>query len=134
MPRTSLRKKQAVSYNEDRDDDEMPKPTMAKAVAVASKIVEKANGTVSKTAVSKVVSTKTSTKRKAEPEAESAAPAPAPAAKVTKKRKTKAKDEDETPLANRTAVSELKPAMHIGAHVSAAGGTYISSPAVFASY
>ncbi|RFN42576.1 ap endonuclease 1 [Fusarium flagelliforme] len=122
MPRTSLRKKQAVSYNEDRDDDEMPKPTIAKAVAAASKIVEKANGTVSKVAVSKAVSTKTSTKRKAEPEAESAAPAPAPAAKATKKRKTKAKDEDATPLANRTAVSELKPAMHIGAHVSAAGG------------
>ena len=133
MPRTSLRKKQAVSYNEDRDDDEMPKPTMAKAVAAASKIVEKANGTVSKAAT-----TKASTKRKAEPEAESAAsapaPAPAPAAKVTKKRKTKAKDEDATPLANRTAVSELKPAMHIGAHVSAAGGAYIASPAVFVSY
>ena len=123
MPRTSLRKKQAVSYNEDRDDDEMPKPTMAKAVAAASKIVEKA-------AVSKVATTKASTKRKAEPEAENAAPAPA--AKVTKKRKTKAKDEDATPLANRTAVSELKPAMHIGAHVSAAGGIYISTPAVFA--
>ena len=130
MPRTSLRKKQAVSYNEDRDDDEMPKPTMAKTVAAASKIVEKANGTVSKAAVSKVATTKASTKRKAEPEAEDAAPAPA--AKVTKKRKTKAKDEDATPLANRTAVSELKPAMHIGAHVSAAGGIYISTPAVFA--
>ncbi|KAM0437425.1 hypothetical protein ACHAPT_001787 [Fusarium lateritium] len=109
MARTSLRKRQAVSYNEDHDDDEMPKVT--KAVGAASKAVEKTKSLVSKTV----------TKRKAEPEPEIDAPA-APAAKVTKKRKTKAKEEDATPLADRTAISSLKPAMHIGAHVSAAGG------------
>lgn len=52
-----------------------------------------------------------------------------------KKRKTaKAKDEDMAPLAQRTAVSSLKKAMFIGAHVSAAGGksfglTLMRSPA-----
>ncbi|KAI8683835.1 AP-endonuc-2 domain-containing protein [Fusarium keratoplasticum] len=107
MARTSLRKRQAVSYNEDDNDDEMPKVT--KAVAAAGKAIEKTKGAVAKAV----------TKRKAEPEPE--IDAPAPAAKVTKKRKTK-KEEDSTPLADRTAVSSLKPAMHIGAHVSAAGG------------
>ncbi|KAH7274642.1 xylose isomerase-like protein [Fusarium solani] len=107
MARTSLRKRQAVSYNEDDNDDEMPKVT--KAVAAAGKAIEKTKGAISKAA----------TKRKAEPEPE--IDAPAPAAKVTKKRRTK-KEEDSTPLADRMAVSSLKPAMHIGAHVSAAGG------------
>lgn len=108
MARTSLRKRQAVSYNEDDNDDEMPKVT--KAVAAAGKAIDKTKGTIAKAV----------TKRKAEPEPE--IDAPAPAAKVTKKRKTK-KEEDSTPLADRTAVSSLKPAMHIGAHVSAAGGS-----------
>lgn len=106
MARTSLRKRQAVSYNEDDNDDEMPKVT--KAVAAAGKAIDKTKGAIAKAV----------TKRKAEPEPE--IDAPAPAAKVTKKRKTK--KEDSTPLADRTAVSSLKPAMHIGAHVSAAGG------------
>jgi AP endonuclease-1 len=131
MPRTSLRKKQAVSYNEDHNNDEMPKAKVARAVTTASKIVENTNGAVPKAVSSKVVSAKTVTKRKAEPEAEpdsaAPAPAPAPAVKTAKKRKTKAKDEDATPLMHRTAVSTLKPAMHIGAHVSAAGGTYTLS-------
>lgn len=40
-----------------------------------------------------------------------------------KKRKTKKdKEDDMAPLAERTAVSSLKKAMYIGAHVSAAGG------------
>ncbi|KAI1345226.1 xylose isomerase-like protein [Xylariaceae sp. FL0016] len=44
--------------------------------------------------------------------------------KAAKKRKTKGKGkaEDEMPLAERTAISSLKKAMHIGAHVSSAGG------------
>ncbi|KXH51477.1 apurinic endonuclease [Colletotrichum simmondsii] len=47
--------------------------------------------------------------------------------KPAKKRKTtvakgKAKKEDDMPLADRTAVSSLKRAMYIGAHVSGAGG------------
>ena len=112
MARTSLRKRQAVSYNEDDNDDEMPKVT--KAVAAAGKAIEKTKGAISKAA----------TKRKAEPEPE--IDAPAPAAKVTKKRRTK-KEQDSTPLADRTAVSSLKPAMHIGAHVSAAGGSQSDS-------
>jgi AP endonuclease-1 len=45
--------------------------------------------------------------------------------KTTKKRKTKEeKDREAMPLAARTAVTSLKHAMHIGAHVSAAGGEY----------
>lgn len=44
---------------------------------------------------------------------------------VIKRRKTKAERESEAmPLALRTAVRSLKHAMHIGAHVSAAGGQY----------
>ncbi|KAF5612345.1 AP endonuclease 1 [Fusarium tjaetaba] len=118
MARTSLRKRQAVSYNEDPDDHEMPQVT--KAVAAATKVVQKTKGAVTKTATAKAASVKTVTKRKASPEPEIASPAPA--AKTTKKRKTKAKDEDAKPLADRTDVSSLQPTMNIGAHVSAAGG------------
>lgn len=43
--------------------------------------------------------------------------------KVTKKRKTKEEKEAEAmPIATRTAIGSLKHAMHIGAHVSGAGG------------
>ncbi|KAH7136618.1 apurinic endonuclease [Dactylonectria macrodidyma] len=107
MARSSPRKRQVVSYNEDRsDNDEDVKPK----TAAARKATNKPSGTKSKPAV----------KRKAEPESEDEAPAPAP--KTAKKRKTKAKDEDAMPLADRTAVPSLKKAMYIGAHVSAAGG------------
>ncbi|KAF4498725.1 AP endonuclease 1 [Fusarium agapanthi] len=112
MARTSLRKKQAVSYNEDPDDDEMPQVT--KAVAAATKVIQKTKGAVTKTATAKAASVKTVTKRKASPEPEIASRAPT--AKTTKKRKTKAKDEDAKPLADRTDASSLKPAMNIGAH------------------
>jgi AP endonuclease-1 len=45
--------------------------------------------------------------------------------KATKKRKTKEEKEAEAmPLAARTTIASLKKAMHIGAHVSAAGGTF----------
>ncbi|KAF4415705.1 AP endonuclease 1 [Fusarium acutatum] len=118
MARTSLRKRQEVSYNEDPDDDEMPQVT--KAVAAATKVIQKTKGAVTKTATAKAASVKTVTKRKASPEPEIASRAPT--AKTTKKRKTKAKDEDAKPLADRTDVSSLKPTMNIGAHVSAAGG------------
>ncbi|SCV51419.1 probable AP endonuclease [Fusarium fujikuroi] len=118
MARTSLRKKQAVSYNEDPDDDEMPQVT--KAVAAATKVIQKTKGAVTKTVTAKSASVKTATKRKASPEPEIASRAPT--AKTTKKRKTKAKDDDAKPLADRTDVSSLKPTMNIGAHVSAAGG------------
>ncbi|KAK2062559.1 apurinic endonuclease [Colletotrichum caudatum] len=50
--------------------------------------------------------------------------------KPAKKRKTaskgKAKKEDDMPLADRTAISSLKKAMYIGAHVSGAGGVQSS--------
>lgn len=118
MARTSLRKKQAVSYNEDPDDNEMSQVT--KAVAAATKVIEKTKGEVSKTVTAKAAFVKAVTKRKASPEPEIASRAPT--AKTTKKRKTKAKDEDAKPLADRTDVSSLKPTMNIGAHVSAAGG------------
>jgi AP endonuclease-1 len=45
--------------------------------------------------------------------------------KATKKRKTKEEKEAENmPLAARTSIGALKKAMHIGAHVSGAGGTF----------
>lgn len=45
--------------------------------------------------------------------------------KIAKKRKTKEeKNTEAMPLAVRTTVTSLKHAMHIGAHVSAAGGKY----------
>jgi AP endonuclease-1 len=48
--------------------------------------------------------------------------------KGKKKRKTKQEKEAEAmPLAERTAIGALKKAMHIGAHVSAAGGAYFST-------
>ncbi|KPM39990.1 hypothetical protein AK830_g6582 [Neonectria ditissima] len=97
MARSSPRKRQAVSYNADHDDDVKP--------AVARRTTSKPKAAV---------------KRKAEPEPEEEAPVQA--TKVAKKRKTKAKDEDAMPLADRTAVSSLKKTMYLGAHVSAAGG------------
>ncbi|KAF5577577.1 AP endonuclease 1 [Fusarium pseudoanthophilum] len=112
MARTSLRKKQAVSYNEDPDDHEMPQVT--KAAAAATKVIQKTKGAVTKTVAAKAASVKTVTKRKASPEPEIASRAPT--AKTTKKRKTKAKDEDAKPLADRTDVSSLRPTMNIGAH------------------
>ncbi|KAI5462965.1 xylose isomerase-like protein [Mariannaea sp. PMI_226] len=104
-PRASPRKRKAVSYNEDIDDD-----------IDAKKPIKKPSG----------VTPKPATTRKAESEPEPAEPVKATvktAAAAPKKRKTKAKEEDGgMPLADRTAVSSLKKAMYIGAHVSAAGG------------
>ena len=93
-PRASPRKKAAVNYSE--DDGKKPMT----------------NGTAARTEPA-------TTKRKAEAETVTED-------KGVKKRKTKAKDAengDAMPLAERTAVSSLKTAMHIGAHVSGAGGT-----------
>ncbi|KAF5711639.1 AP endonuclease 1 [Fusarium mundagurra] len=114
MARTSLRKKQAVRYNEDPDDDEMPQ--VNKAVAAATKVIQKTKGAVTKTETATAASVKTVTKRKASPEPGIASRAPT--AKTTKKRKTKAKDEDAKPLADRTDVSSLQPTMNIGAHAN----------------
>jgi len=49
--------------------------------------------------------------------------------KPAKKRRTKKiKDEDMSPLAARTAISALKKAVYIGAHVSGAGGRFSLPP------
>lgn len=111
MARSSPRKKPTVSYKEE-DDTTTKKPSAAR----------KALGSL-KSAAAKIV--KPATKRKAEEE-DSADVKTAPAVVQPKKRKTaKAKDEDVMPLADRTAVSSLKKAMYIGAHVSAAGGVFL---------
>lgn len=111
MARASPRKKATVNYKE--DDISTKKPSAA----------AKALGSL-KSAASKIVA-KAAPKRKAESDsngADAAADA-TPAAPQPKKRKTaKSKEEDAMPLADRTAVSSLKKAMYIGAHVSAAGG------------
>lgn len=49
---------------------------------------------------------------------------PAEEEKPAKKPKTKTGEEKNMPLAERTAVSSLKKAMYIGAHISSAGGSY----------
>ncbi|KAH7326740.1 xylose isomerase-like protein [Stachybotrys elegans] len=106
MARASPRKRQPVNYNEDHKDDDLDrKPSKANGLAVKAEtkpIIEKTTAVL---------------KRKAEPETK---PREAPAA--SKKRKTKTSADDSMPLAERTAVSALKKAMYIGAHVSAAGG------------
>ncbi|KAL0939135.1 DNA-(apurinic or apyrimidinic site) lyase [Colletotrichum truncatum] len=119
-PRTSARRKvQAVV--ETKVEEEIP---------------AKANGTKSTTvAVTKTktaAATKPVGKRKAEPEDEHECGSCAEEEeeeeeKPAKKRKTattrgKAKKDGDMPLAGRTAVSSLKKAMYIGAHVSGAGG------------
>ncbi|KAF9879193.1 hypothetical protein CkaCkLH20_03426 [Colletotrichum karsti] len=99
---------------------------------VEEKITTKANG--SKSATVAVTKTKTTTaskpapKRKVESddEHEECGSCAEEEEKPAKKRKTaakgKAKKEDDMPIADRTAVSSLKKAMYIGAHVSGAGG------------
>ncbi|KAF3806675.1 DNA-(apurinic or apyrimidinic site) lyase 1 [Colletotrichum gloeosporioides] len=118
----------------------MPPRTSArrKAQAVVETKVEektttKANG--SKSATTTAAKTKTTAAPKAAPkrkvesedEHEECGSCAEEEEKPAKKRKTaakgKAKKEDDMPLAERTAVSSLKKAMYIGAHVSAAGGT-----------
>ncbi|KAH6845389.1 xylose isomerase-like protein [Chaetomium sp. MPI-CAGE-AT-0009] len=105
---------------------------VAQAVASVASVKTKANNAKATTvAESKIEVAKTkASKRKTTPtepelggeDIENISPAedkkPAP-----KKRKTTKKDaEDATPLAARTAVTSLKRAMYIGAHVSSAGG------------
>lgn len=109
MTRSSPRKRPLVSHKEE-DDKPVAKPSVA----------GKALGSL-KSAAAKLAA-KPAPKRKAESD-DAAELQPKVAASQPKKRKTeKAKDEDTMPLADRTAVSSLKKAMFIGAHVSAAGG------------
>ncbi|POR35366.1 DNA-(Apurinic or apyrimidinic site) lyase 1 [Tolypocladium paradoxum] len=112
MPRSSPRKKAAVNYSEDADvkSSAAKSSSAANALAKITKAASKANAGVAP-------------KRKAEPEPEANGEDVVEAPKAAKKRKTRAAKEAETmPLAERTAVSSLKKAMYIGAHVSAAGG------------
>ena len=107
MPRASPRKRTEVNYNEDEPS----------AKSVASKAAAKVKNVVAKAAP----------KRKVEDVKEEDQTVVAEktngTAKVVKKRKTKAeKEEDAMPLAPRTVVTTLQKGVHIGAHVSAAGG------------
>jgi AP endonuclease-1 len=101
MPRASPRKRAAVNYDEDEPSSQ----------SVVSKIADKA----------KSIAKHSTSKRKAESEEQP--PVQTNGTKGVKKRRTKAeKEEDAMPLAPRTAVASLQNQMHIGAHVSAAGG------------
>ncbi|KAF7548248.1 hypothetical protein G7046_g8743 [Stylonectria norvegica] len=133
MPRSSLRTRPVVKYTDDHDDQsDEPKPvktTAKKAGAKTKDVKVKVKDALDKvkdvadkgkdtTTNIKDPIAKAPSKRKAEPETET----PPQTTKPAKKRKTKAKDDDAMPLAARTAVTSLKTAMYIGAHVSGAGG------------
>jgi AP endonuclease-1 len=96
--KTTKRKVETVIDNDDDDDDDVK--------------VEVEEEETKKIITTKPTTTTTTTKPPA------------------KKRKTapKGKPEDAMPLAERTAVSSLQKAMHIGAHVSGAGGVQNSVP------
>ncbi|KAM3449034.1 hypothetical protein BB8028_0001g14310 [Beauveria bassiana] len=109
MARSSLRKRPIVSYKE--EDDEKPKqsPTVSKALGSPESVATKP-------------APKPAPKRKVS-EGSSPDSKPAPTISQPKKRKiAKDKHDNTMPLADRTAVSSLKRAMYVGAHVSAAGG------------
>lgn len=109
-----------MSYKEE-DDKPLTKPSVA----------GKAPGSLQSAAAK--LAAKPTLKRKAESD-DAAELQPTVAAPLPKKRRTtKAKGEDTMPLADRTAVSSLKKAMYIGAHVSAAGGMLPDSVARCAS-
>ncbi|KAJ3495136.1 hypothetical protein NLG97_g3608 [Lecanicillium saksenae] len=111
MARSSPRKKSAVNYKEEHDEP-------AKKPSAASKAL------ASLTSAAAKIRAKPATKRKADDD-EAAEAKPAVTGGQPKKRKTgKTKEEDAMPLSDRTAVSSLKKAMYIGAHVSAAGGRF----------
>ncbi|KZL85156.1 apurinic endonuclease [Colletotrichum incanum] len=117
-PRTSARRKaQAVVETKVEETTTTTKTNGTKSTAVAA------------TKTKNITSKKPDAKRKAasDDEHESCGScAEEEEEKPAKKRKTaakgKAKKEDDMPLADRTAVSSLKKAMYIGAHVSGAGG------------
>ncbi|OAA64062.1 DNA-(apurinic or apyrimidinic site) lyase [Cordyceps fumosorosea ARSEF 2679] len=110
MARSSPRKKPVVSYKEEGDET-AKKPSAARA----------ALGSL-KSAAAKLAA-KPAPKRMVIDEGAEEAKPEATKPQQTKKRKTtKTNDQDAMPLADRTAVSSLKKAMYIGAHVSAAGG------------
>ncbi|KAK0383314.1 hypothetical protein NLU13_9227 [Sarocladium strictum] len=100
MPRASPRKRASVNYNEDEPQKSVASKAAAKVTSLAKKAVSKRKADSEEEPVARINGTK-----------------------ETKKRKTKAeKEEDAMPLAQRTVVATLQKGMHIGAHVSAAGG------------
>lgn len=106
MPRQSPRKAQNVAV-EKTPGKVTANGSSAKAVSTAKPVVQKANGAA---------------KRKSlhEQDCDSCGEEDQ---KVTKKAKPgKAKASGDMVLAERTAVSSLKKAMYIGAHISSAGG------------
>ncbi|OLN88573.1 DNA-(apurinic or apyrimidinic site) lyase 1 [Colletotrichum chlorophyti] len=116
-PRTSARRKAQVVDKTKVEEENTTKANGPKNTTVAAANAKADAGK------------KTSTKRKVEPQDEHescGSCAEEEEEKPVKKRKTaakgKAKKDDEMPLADRTAVSSLKRAMYIGAHVSGAGG------------
>ncbi|TDZ23692.1 DNA-(apurinic or apyrimidinic site) lyase 1 [Colletotrichum orbiculare MAFF 240422] len=119
-PRTSARRKAQEVVKTEVEEKVTTKTNGAESTTVAT--------TKKKTAVTKVKpAPKAATKRKveSEDEHECGSCAEEEEEKPAKKRKTaakgKAKQQDDMPLADRTAVSSLKKAMYIGAHVSGAG-------------
>ncbi|KFH42667.1 DNA-like protein [Hapsidospora chrysogenum ATCC 11550] len=109
MARASTRKKATVNYSEAETE-----------VEVEVKVKVETNGAVGKTrAKAKRV------KRKADAEDE-AAPVQEPETAPKKRKTKKEKEEEAMPLAARSAITALKKAMYIGAHVSAAGGVHNS--------
>ncbi|KAI1859733.1 hypothetical protein JX265_010182 [Neoarthrinium moseri] len=112
----------------------MPRQSPRKRTTVVSKTEIKTEAPTPSTNGAARAVKKTTTKRKVEAVVEDegeeeeqdvkAETKAATTTTATKKRKTtaKAKPEDAMPLAPRTAVASLQKAMHIGAHVSSAGG------------
>jgi AP endonuclease 1 len=116
-PARSTRKKikKEVELDEEVDDTEEP-PLVPKINRVKAKTVVKEEETQKPK--------KAPAKRKVKTEEDE--DEDADDTKVKKKRKTKEEKEAEAmPLAARTVISTLKKAMHIGAHVSAAGGMHV---------
>lgn len=104
--------------DEETDENESTEPSNSAIKATKAVIAKKAVTVTKKT---------TTVKRKLKDEGEEEEDEEGiTEKKVTKKRKTKEEKDAETmPLVDRTLVSTLKKAVHIGAHVSAAGGTYV---------
>lgn len=115
-PANSSKKRVKKEEHSDEDNTETPKkPAGPKINKVKSKAVleEEANSKLKKTPAKRKV--------KAEDDEDEEADK----GKAKKKRKTKEEKEAEAmPLAARTVISTLKKSMHIGAHVSGAGGIY----------
>jgi AP endonuclease 1 len=118
MVRTSPRKAQQSVVQGGKVENTVTVATTSNGANGHSKV------TVAKTKVQK----QDDTKRKASPDyEEDDSLAVAEPNRPAKKRKTKAKEKSAAaamPLAERTAVTSLKKAMYLGAHVSAAGGIY----------